>query len=127
MGLREIKAKARAKLHQAMKVPASYYETPASAPRLVFVRVHTKWIEQGDLKGTNLSYAETEDIAPRIVFWRAEVSNPPRNGLIIISATEGYRLGQTEPVDFVTITAEATRLSTSEIVGKTLPEDLTDG
>lgn len=110
-----------------MKVPASYYETPASPPRHIHVRIHTKWIEQGDLKGTNLSYAETEDIAPRIVFWREEVSNPPRNGLIIISETEGYRIGQTEPADFVTITAEATRLSAAEIVGKALPEDLVDG
>jgi hypothetical protein len=124
MGLREIKTKARRALHTAMQVPASFYETPAATPRLIHVRVHSKWIEQGDLKGTNLNYAETEDLAPRIVFDRAEVANPPRNSLVVISAEEGYRIGQTEPVDGITITAEAARMTAAELSGKTLPEDL---
>lgn len=124
MGLREIKTKARRALHTAMQVPASFYETPVATPRLIHVRVHSKWIEQGDLKGTNLNYAETEDLAPRIVFDRAEVANPARNSLVVISAEEGYRVGQTEPVDGITITAEAARMTAAELSGKTLPEDL---
>jgi hypothetical protein len=121
MGFYEIKEKARRLLHQTMKRPASYYETPGSAPRLVYVRVHTKWIEQGDLKGTNLSYAETEDTTPRIIFMRDEVNNPPRLGLVILSADEGYRIGQTEPSDAISVTAEVTRMSAPDLVGKVLP------
>ena len=124
MGLREIKTKARTSLHNAMRVPAAYYATPATAPVLVNVRVHSKMVQQGDLKGTNLNYAEREEIAPKLVFDRSEVANPPRNGLVIISATEGYRIGQTEPPDGITITAEVSRLSASDLAGKTLPEDL---
>ena len=68
MGLREIKTNARRALHTAMRVPASYYATPATAPVLVNVRVHSKMVQQGDLKGTNLNYAEREEIAPKLVF-----------------------------------------------------------
>lgn len=124
MGLREIKTKARRDLHKAMQVPASYYESAAATPRLIHVRVHTKWVEQGDLKGTNLSYAETEDKAPRIIFDRAEVAMPPRNSYVVISAEEGYRIGQTEPFDGITITAEAAVMTATELAGKTLPGDL---
>lgn len=121
MGLREIKSKARRDLHNAMKVPASYYSDPATYVGSIHVRVHTKWVKQGDLKGTNLNYAETEDVAPRIVFDRAEVSNPPRNGFVVISAEEGYRIGQTEPADNMTITAECARMTAAELSGKVLP------
>lgn len=124
MGLREIKTAARRALHQAMRVPASYYETPLSTPRLVHVRVHSKMVEHGDLKGTNLNYAEIQDVAPKLVFDREEVDNPSAKGLIIISAEEGYRIGHTEPKDGITITASVSRLSAADLVGKTLPEDL---
>lgn len=125
MGLREIKTKARRALHTAMQVPASYYETPAATPRLVHVRVHTKDdVLQGDLKGTNLNYAEREEVAPKLVFDRSEVANPPRNGYVVITASEGYRIGQTEPPDGITIKAEVARMTAQELAGKTLPEDL---
>lgn len=124
MSLREIKARARRDLHEAMKVAASYYASEAAAPALVHVRVHTKWVEQGDLKGTNLNYAETEDTAERIVFDRAEVSNPPRSSFVVISAEEGYWVNHTEPPDGITITAEVSPMKATELAGKTLPEDL---
>lgn len=122
--LREIKTAARRALHQAMRVPASYYETPIATPRLIHVRVHTKWTQHGDLKGTNLNYAEAEEVAPTLIFDRSEVENPPAGGFVIISAEEGYRIGQTKPKDGITITAEVARLRAAEIAGKTLPEDL---
>lgn len=124
MGLREIKAKARRDLHNAMKVPAAYYASVLAAPVLINVRVHTKWTEEGDLKGTNLNYAERETTTPRIVFDRAEVANPPRNSMVIITAEEGYRVGQTEPPDGITITAEVSPLSPADLAGKALPGDL---
>lgn len=124
MGLREIKAKARRDLHEAMKVPASYYASALASPVLIHVRVHTKWTEEGDLKGTNLNYAERETTTPRIVFDRSEVANPPRNGMVIIAEDEGYRIGQTEPPDGITITAEVSPLSAADLAGKTLPGGL---
>jgi hypothetical protein len=124
MGLRDIKAKARRALHTAMQVPASYYATALTAPRLIHVRVHTKWIELGGLKGTSFNYAETEDRAPRIVFDRTEVPTPLRNSLVVISAEEGYRVGQTEPIDGMTVTADVTVLSAADLAGKTLPGSL---
>ena len=124
MGLREIKTNARQALHAAMRVPASFYATPIAAPVLIHVRVHTKMTEQGDLKGTNLNYAEREEVAPKLVFDRSEVALPPRNGMVIISAEEGYRIGQAEPPDGITITAEVSRLSSADLAGKTLPGDL---
>lgn len=124
MGLREIKAQARRDLHQAMQVPAAYYVAAGAAPELISVRVHSKATQQGDLKGTNLNYAEREEVEPKLVFDRAEVANPPRNGLVIISATEGYRIGQTEPPDGMTVKAAVSRLEAPEMVGKTLPDEL---
>lgn len=124
MSLREIKNQARRDLHEGMKVAASYYESSVATPVLVHIRVHTKWLEQGDLKGTNLSYAETEDTSPRIVFDRSEVAAPPRNSFVVISAEEGYMINHTEPPDGITITAVASDMKTAELAGKTLPEDL---
>lgn len=124
MGLREIKTAARRALHQAMRVPASYYQDDAATPVLVHVRVHTDYTEQGDLKGTNLNYAEREEVAPKLVFDRSEVAMPRRSSMVIISASEGYRVGQAEPPDGITVKADVSRLSASELTGKTLPGDL---
>ena len=124
MGFREIKNEARLALHKELSVPASYYETILATPRLIHVRSHDKFLQQGDLKGTNLNYAEIEDVSPKLIFERAEVENPPRGGLVIISAEEGYRIGQTKPKDGITVTAEVSRLTAAELAGKTLPEDL---
>lgn len=124
MGLREIKTEARRALHQAMRVPASYYETPLSTPRLIHVRVHSKMVQHGDLKGTNLNYAEMMDISPTLVFDREEVALPAVKALVIISDTEGYRVGPVEAPDGITIKAQVSRLSPNDLVGKTLPGDL---
>jgi hypothetical protein len=122
MSLRDIKNTARRALHDAMRVPASYYSDPATYVGLVHVRVHTKWLQQGDLKGTNLNYAETEDKAPRVLFLREEVDNPPRGGYVVISEDEGYVIGQTEPVDGLTQTAQCAPMTAAQLAGKILPD-----
>lgn len=126
MGLREIKARARRSLHKAMGVPAVYYETTATAPRLVTVRLHSKYTQQGDLKGTNLSYAEKEEVAPKLLFMVDEVAMPKRGGKVIISSTEGYTLGQTEPVDFISIKVDVIPLKKEEIALLKTPEQMDD-
>ena len=121
MSLRSIKLKARRDLHNAMKVPASYYSDDATYVGLIHVRVHTKWTQQGDLKGTNLNYAETEDATPKVLFDRLEVASPPRNCYVVISAAEGYRINQTKPADGEFITAECAPMTAAELAGKVLP------
>lgn len=108
MDLREIKARARTDLHNAMKVRAFYFVsgTPALAPVPIYVRVHTKMNKQlGDLKGTNLSYAETEAHVPALLFWRSEVPSPEHNAVVAISADEMYKVDTAQPPDGLTITA----------------------
>lgn len=124
MSILDIRKTARRGLHEAMRVPASYYETEAATPRLIYVRVHSKMIQQGDLKGTNLNYAEREEESPHVLFDRAEVDNPPRGAMVILSDSEGYRTGATEPPDGITVKAEVARMRAAELVGKTMPEDL---
>lgn len=128
MSIRDIKARARRDLHNGMKVAASFYETSAATPRLISVRVHTKFNQQeGDLKGTNLNFAEKEAEKLKLLFFREEVSLPPRNGLVIISLTEGYRLGQADPPDGLSIKVHVTVMKPEEIAAMpnlVLPEDL---
>ena len=119
MGLRDIKAQARADLHQAMQVRAFYLATKASEPVLCSVRVHTKFGNLGDQKGTNFNAAETREIIPRLVFWRPQGILPVRNALVLISAEEGYRIGVVDPEDGLTITAQVSEISKAEMA--TLP------
>lgn len=122
MSLRAVREKARRALHTAMRVPAHVYEPGETIPRRLYVRVHRKWLEQGDLKGTNFNYAEVEEKNPRVVFMREDIANPTRNTLVIVAADEGYRLGQTEPPDGITITAEAVPMTAREFEGREPPE-----
>lgn len=124
MSLREIRERARRDLHTAMRVPASLYEPGAAEPRLIHVRVHTDYAEQGDLAGTNLNYAEREEVTPRLVFDRSEVPMPQRGSYVVLMADEGYRVGQAEPPDGITIKADVARMTAAELAGKTLPGDL---
>lgn len=127
MNIRDIKISARLALHSAMSYGASYYATAAAVPLPITVRKHFKMVQNGDLKGTNLSYAEKEEEAQKLVFLRSEVAMPQRQALVILSATEGYRCGQTEKPDGITIKCDVTPLSAAEIAAipdLVLPEDL---
>ncbi len=132
MGLREIKAKARADLHQQMRVRALYVP-PGVDPEPVhcFVRVHTKFVQLGDQKGTSLNAAETEETAPRLLFWTSEVPEPKRAGYVTISAAdtghgepEAYRLGVVLPPDGLTITVRVAELNAGQMTGLLFPEDV---
>ncbi len=122
MSLRDIKKKSRRDLHNKMRVAANYYSNAAASPRLIYVRVHSKVLLQGDLKGTNLNYAQTEELIPRIIFDRLEVLMPPKNSLVVISADEGFKIGPTEPVDGDFVTAQASRMSAAELAVCAYPE-----
>lgn len=116
MSIRDIKSQARRDLHEGMRVAASFYLNAATYVGTVHVRVHTKFNQrEGDLKGTNFNFAEKETEQPKLLFFRDELNNPPRNGLIIISMDEGYRLGQTDPADGLSVKAHVTPMKPEEI------------
>lgn len=117
MSLRAIKARARRDLHDAMRVPAFYYPggDEGAEPVLCHVRVHTKFDAQlGDLKGTNFSYAETEAQIQKLLFWIDEL-DPDNQGVVVISAIEGYRINHTHPRDGVTRTVEVAELDEADL------------
>lgn len=100
------------------------------APIPCYVRVHTKFVQLGDMKGTNFNSAETEETAPRLLFWRTEVPEPKRGGYVTISAgdtgtgqPEAYRLGTTLPADGQTITVRVAELEPSSFSGLIFRED----
>lgn len=112
---------------RALYVPPGVDPVPVPC----YVRVHTKFVQLGDQKGTNLNSAETEATAPRLLFWRAEVPEPKRGGYVTISAAdagtghpEAYRLGVILPEDGVTITVRVAELPTNQHAGLIFPEDL---
>lgn len=130
MSFRALKKKARADLHQRMKVPAFYYVDGDSegTPKLVHVRVHTKLNrEQGDLKGTSFSYAEVEEHIPTVLFWLDELAQqgfePARQGVVMISGTEGYRIDHLRERDLWTQHAEVATLTEHERESYAYPEE----
>jgi len=131
MGLREIKAQARADLHREMRVRALYVPPGVDpVPVPCHVRVHTKFVLLGNQKGTNLNSAENEDTAPRLVFWVPEVREPKRGGYVTISAAhsgtgrpEAYRLGVTLPDDGLTVTVRVAEVPENQLTGLLFRED----
>jgi hypothetical protein len=86
-----------------------YLETPVN------VRVHYTFKALGDMQGTNFHFAQREETMPRIVFLRSEIAAPARSAVVSISSDEAYRVDNTLPPDGLTVTAEALRLSASQI------------
>jgi len=122
MSLRAIKAQARADLHQQMRVRALYIPPNAGAPIPCYVRVHTKFGQLGDQKGTSLSSAESEETIPRLVFYVPEVE-PIRGARVTINAREGYIIGATLPADDMNFMhARVAALTPAQLVGLPLPE-----
>lgn len=121
---REIKAKARAALHKAMRVPAIYIpdmlDMDGRPPWEVDVRVHTYFTQVGDVKGTSYSFAERQDTSPRIIFWNTQ-AKPQRKAVISVSADEAYTIEMVDPPDGDTTTAYVVRLRPEELDGLPTP------
>jgi hypothetical protein len=119
---RDIKRKARRDLHREMQVPALYMlSRDDENPRLVHVRLHTKFVELGDQKGTNFLSAERLDIEPRIIFMRDEVNVPARNAIISVVTGEAYYVDRTEPADDITIKAYVVEMTVADAAGLPVP------
>lgn len=115
MSFRAVKATARARLHERMKVESLCYSAgPAGGSSTVWLRVNSKSLETGDLAGTSLAYAERVETVPKLHFIAADHA-PKRGNIYIIDPTEGYRVDTVEPSDGITITASAARLKESDV------------
>ena len=121
MGWRDLRQRARRTLHEVFKVPALYYGPAAVTPTGHFVRVHEKFDAVGDLAGTNMSYAEGMESMPRVLFLD-EAFKPARGAVVVISATEGYRLEYSDPKDDISFTAPAVRLTAEELTEFETPD-----
>lgn len=113
-GWRDIKAKASAKVHSTFECPAVYLPTASAvmAVRLE-VRVHTK-ISQIENEFVWPGASQISEIQPRIVFKKNQLPMTRLNALVVVSASEIYRLGPAEPERAGYFRAECTRLDASE-------------
>lgn len=128
MSIADIQAAARRSLHDNMSRIASYYQADGTLVGLAHIRVVENPIKTGDLAGTNLAYAEVQEVRTRLILDREELAtlgvSISRNDFLVMSATRGYMLDNVLPPDGMTVSAEVTRMSNSELAGKTLPEDI---
>jgi hypothetical protein len=107
---------------------ASYYKADGNLVGLCHIRVVENPVKTGDLAGTNLSYAEVQEVRIRIIFDVEEMTAygiyPARNDFVVMTAARGYVVDNVLPADGMTVSAEASRMSASELAGKTLPESV---
>ncbi len=118
-----MKRRARRDLHNALQVPALYLlgDGPWPSPTLIHIRLHTKFVDLGDLQGTHFHYATRQEVTPTIVFQRSEIE--PQSGAIIsIEPGEAYRVDNVKPPDDEFVVAEVIRLSERQAAGLPVPE-----
>ncbi len=122
MSLRTIKDRARAQLHDRMRVETlCYVDGPSGSSTTVYPRVNSKDEAVGDLAGTSLAYGERHETIPKLIFLVSE-HTPARGNVYVVSATEAYRVNDLEPQDGISITANCVRLKNdSELAAYTAP------
>lgn len=102
MSIDEIKARSRKALHLAMQRPCYYYDPKTLLPVPLNIRVHTKQDAKGEVQGTSFRFAQIREETPSIVFLMEELATlgitPARLGVVMLTADEGYRLDNDEPV-----------------------------
>lgn len=113
-GWRDIKAKALAKVHDTFECPAVYLPTVSAAlATRVEVRVHSK-IGAIENEFVWPGASPITEIQPRLVFRKDQLAMTRQNALVIVSASEIYRLGPAEPDRAGYFKAESVRQSPEE-------------
>lgn len=128
---RELKrTKLRPTVHAVMSDAAFLFSAPydpAVGHVAITVRVHDRFHQQGDLKGTNFNYVEMEDDSPSGIFWMEElilvgISLKSLEGKIIsFEPHRIYQIGAVKPRDDQTVTAQLSILKSIDTVGFPLP------
>lgn len=114
VGWRDIKAKARDQIHRTFEVPAIYLTHLSGVPVAVQVRIHTG-ISQPAEDFTGIEMSPRFEMQPRIIFRSSQVSNPAPKGLVVVSATEMYRIGTSRPEREGFIEVDMTQIGRSEL------------
>lgn len=113
-GWRDIKAKAKAKVHDTFECPAVYLPALAAAvARRVNVRVHSK-IAPRENEFVFTGAASLLEETPRIIFRVDQLEMARQKAVVIVSATEMYRLGASEPPRSGYFRVECTSMSDEE-------------
>jgi hypothetical protein len=115
MAVRPIdRQKMRRDLHAKAAVPALYFAASEAEPLPVMVRgPHDRALTLGDEVGDG--GAAMREVSTRIIFLVDEVPLPTRGGFATLAAGEAYVLGEALPVDGITITVAAARLSATQL------------
>lgn len=117
---------ARAVLHREMGDGAIIFDSDEmiSSPNSfeilnIKVRVHEKFLQNGDLAGTNYHYAEVEDNSPVAVFWlNSPLGFVPKRGMYFLTEyNRGYRVDTVMPADDQTQNAKVIELLPSDMIG----------
>lgn len=114
-----LKQQARRDVHREMSLPAFYRASPTSEWQPVNVRLLRRTDKIGDIPG--LEGATLIDMAPRMVFMRCEVEMPVRNAVVSIGDGQAWRVGECEPPDGISITAQVAPLPAAQTVGYPVP------
>lgn len=126
MSIRDLRKKARAALHQAMAVEAIYHDPDRTTQTACTIRVHHRKDAFGDMAGFDYAPAERQAVVPEIIALAEEVS-PARGGVFSLAADEAYTVEVPMPRDGLTITAQATRMSSTALEAEdptlTFPEE----
>jgi hypothetical protein len=93
---RDHKAKARAAIHRNFGVPAVYLSHAAGTPVRCEVRIHSK-VNTVQNEFTWPSVPGYLEIDPYVIFKKDQVALPLSNSFLIVSNSEVYKLGVSEP------------------------------
>lgn len=94
---------------------ALYFVDPAAAnPLRIQVCITDRFLQVGDLKGTNFNYAEIETDSPTIEFLRDEV-DPQRNAYISVKPGLAYQIDTLMPTEGITVSARVLRLDAGKL------------
>lgn len=118
--IRQIKEQARRDLHQHAQVPALYIPATGSEPRLLNVRLHTKFGQIGGLVSDKF-WAEREEIKPRVVVMRDEIATPRKGAVFSFAPGEAFRIDHTDPPDNISIMCHVVPLTAAEAQGLPVP------
>lgn len=133
MNWRDVKNKARKTLHQTMQIPAFYLTSlPLDSddePIEINVRVHSSNKALGDQPGTSYQFAERREDVTALVFLREELTDITldRGNVIVLGSEEAYSIDNVHPADGITVTADVSRVSASDLAGVPYPGEESDG
>lgn len=115
--IQDIRSKGRGDIHAHASVPVIYLTSAGADPLspLPKVRVHTVFHDAEAGPGAQMGLASMFDTVPKIRFLRSEVSKPIRGGIVLLSATEGYRVHGVRPAYGLTIDAEVQTLDEDDM------------